>query len=152
VRWLLSYVMAVLSAFVLAAIFSTQMVLSEVQAMGVPVAIGTRIAATSHDLVGLAPLYGSIMAIGFLIAMPAAAGILRFVPRLYFLGYTLAGAVAVLCILLSLKALLGITVLAGSRGVLGFALQLVAGAVGGYVFAAFFRRGRAGGSEAAPET
>lgn len=135
-RVLFGYLMAVVSAYVLASLLATQLVLWDVAAMGVPVNLADRLHASSHDLVGLAPTFGALLAIGFLIAFPVAGGIIRWLPGLRVLGFTLAGAVAMLVLLSALQILLGVMPLAAARTWTGTCLMVLAGAMGGRVFAA----------------
>lgn len=139
-----AFVGAVVTAYVLGAIASTQIVLSAVAALGVPVDAATRGTAVLHDLPGMAPVYGPLIAIAYLIAFPVAALVMRFVPGPRTLGYILAGAAALLVVHLAMPALLGMHMFPATRSVAGVAWQVAAGAAGGYVFARFrVRRQRA---------
>ncbi len=131
---------AVVVAYLLGAIVSTQTILQNVVAMEVPVGWGDRIGATLHDLGGMAPTYLPIIAVGFLVAFPLTALIVRFRPNLRSIGYVLAGAVAVLAIHLAMQALLGMHPLPTTRTVLGLLLQGAAGAAGGYAFVRITRQ------------
>lgn len=137
IRRIAAFVGAVVSAYVLGAFASTQMVLNAVSALGVPVGAATRASAVLHDLPGMAPVYGPLIVIAFLIAFPVAALVMRFVPGPRTLGYVLAGAVALLAVHLLMPALLGMHMFAATRSVVGVAWQVAAGAVGGYVFGRF---------------
>ena len=137
IRRIAAFVGAVLSAYVLGAFASTQMVLNAVAALGVPVGAATRATAVLHDLPGMAPVYGPLITIAFLIAFPVAALVMRFVPRPRTLGYVLAGAVALLAVHVLMPALLGMHMFPATRSVAGVAWQVGAGAVGGYVFGRF---------------
>ena len=137
IRRIAAFVAAVLTAYALGAFASTQMVLNAVAALGVPVGVATRASAVLHDLPGMAPVYGPLIAIAFLIAIPFAALVMRFVPGPRTLGYVLAGAVALLAVHLLMPALLGMHMFPATRSVAGVAWQVAAGAVGGYVFGRF---------------
>ena len=137
IRRIAAFVAAVLSAYVIGAFASTQMVLNAVAALGVPVGAATRATAVLHDLPGMAPVYGPLITIAFLIAFPVAALVMRFVPGPRTLGYVLAGAVALLAVHVLMPALLGMHMFPATRSVAGVAWQVCAGAVGGYVFARF---------------
>lgn len=137
IRRIAAFVGAVLSAYVLGAFASTQMVLNAVAALGVPVGAATRASAVLHDLPGMAPVYGPLIVIALLIAFPVAALIMRFVPGPRTLGYVLAGAVALLAVHLLMPAVLGMHMFPATRSVAGVAWQVAAGAFGGYVFGRF---------------
>lgn len=138
-RILVGYVAAVLAATAAASAFQTQMVIGRLDAAGAATPLSTRIAMTGTDMVGLAPQFGVVVAIGFLIAFPIAALLKRALRPLAGIAYPLAGAAALAAALVLMPIFLnldGMTPLAGTRGTLGFALQGLAGALGGLVFAA----------------
>ena len=137
IRRIAAFVGAVAATYVLGAFVSTQMVLNVVAALGVPVGAATRASAVLHDLPGMAPVYGPLIMIAFLIALPVAALVMRFVPGPRTLGYVLAGALALLAMHILMPALLGMHMFVATRSLAGLAWQVAAGAVGGYVFARF---------------
>ena len=126
---------AALAAYILGALVSTQMILAEVAALGLPVPAGVRASATLHDLAGMAATYLPLVALSLLLGFAAAAFMLRFLPAWRTLGYLLAGAGALLALHLILYATLGMHPVPATRTALGLAAQVAAGALGGYVFA-----------------
>ena len=138
-RRIAAFLAGVLTAYVLAAFVSTQMVLNAVDRLGVPVDAATRASAVLHDLSGMAPLYAPMVALVFLIALPVAALAMRFVPGPRTLGYVLAGAVGLAALHLILPAVLGMHPLPATRSLIGLGWQAAAGATGGYVFARLSR-------------
>ena len=135
IRRIAAFLAGVVTAYVLAAFVSTQLVLNAVDRLGVPVDAATRAAAVLHDLPGMAPLYAPLIGIVFLIALPVAALAMRFVPGPRTLGYVLAGTVGLAALHLIMPAVLGMHPLPATRSLLGLAWQAAAGAAGGYVFA-----------------
>ncbi len=136
VRILIAFVVAVVVAVVVGCFSHTQFVLAGIEAVGYAVPLGDRISTTIFDLTGLAPTYGAVVAIGFLIAFSVAAGIIHFVPGLRTTGYTLAGAVAIVVALSAMSMMFwNITPIAGARGFWGMSGQALAGGLGGYLFA-----------------
>lgn len=135
-----AFLVAVVVAYVLGAIVSTQTILQNVVEMDVAVGWGDRLGATLHDLGGMAPTYLPIIAVGFLVAFPVTALIVRFLPNWRSIGYVLAGLVAVLAIHLVMQALLDMHPLPTTRTLLGLLLQGAAGATGGYVFVRITRQ------------
>ncbi|MFW6093022.1 MAG: hypothetical protein ACODAC_03535 [Pseudomonadota bacterium] len=129
-----AYVAGVLVAYATAAMASTQWVLAELTGMGAPVGPAERLAATGHDLVGMASSYLPLIAVGLAIAFPVAAGVVRILPRLRPIGYPLAGGAAVLAIHVILNELLEITPIAAARTTAGLTVQALCGALGGWVF------------------
>ncbi len=130
VAWLAS----TLCTYLLAALFHTQRVLAELQGLGVSIPIDQRIKMTLHDMAGLSA-YAVVIGVGLLLAMSVFS---VFYALKWLKGpvwYVLAGAIAMATILLSMWVLFSFTPIAGARGILGIVLQLLAGSVGGWVFA-----------------
>lgn len=134
-RRLLGFVLAVIVTATLSSIVQTVRVHAELTAMGAEVPIAVRLSAIGHDLLGFAPTYAAIVAIGFLIAFAVAGLIRRYAQRLGPWLHALAGGAAVLTTLLLMQTVLGMSVIAGARGVLGIALFTLIGVLGGAVFA-----------------
>ncbi len=135
VRIIVGYAVAALVALVLASASHTQMVIAALTDAGASVGFDKRIAMTGNDLVGLAPQFGVVIGIGLAIGFLIAAGLRRVLTPLAPVAYPLAGAVAVGVALTAMNmAFDGITPIAGARTTLGFGLQCLAGAIGGFVF------------------
>lgn len=144
-RWLrgiLSYAAAVVLTTVLACAFSSHFVLWALSDLGVAIGAGRWLATLATDLVGMGPFYGGVIAVAFLIAFPVAALIIKGLrlkgvasPRLSHVGFTSAGAVAMLAALLILSSLLEVMPVAGARTPVGLAAQILAGVAGGFLFA-----------------
>ena len=129
-----AYVLAVLAGYVAGSIACTQSVMARLAEMGVSVPLGDRLVTTGQDILGMASSYLPIIAIGYLIAFPVAALVLRVRPAWRNVGYPLAGGAALLVIHVALELVLGITAIAAVRTVGGLALQVACGALGGYIF------------------
>jgi hypothetical protein len=139
-RAIISYVAAVIVAYVVASIFQSLIVLVALDQAGADIPAGKWLHTLLHDLYGHTfygyASYGLGVVVGFFIAMPTAALIHKFsgLPR-WFL-YPLAGATAMATIMYIIKAnFYDSTIFPGTRGSVGFGLQLLAGALGGFVFA-----------------
>lgn len=139
-RAVMAFFPAVLGAYIVGSIFATQVILSELQALAMPITLRDRLHASGHDLLGMASSYLPLMLIAFLVAMPVAAGLSRFVPRARVYLYGLAGAAAILALHLVMEAVLGLNGIAAVREPLGLALQCLAGWFGGYLFFVFTGR------------
>ncbi len=131
---ILAFLAAVFVTYACAAIAHTQTVMSNLADLGAPVTVGDRLAASGHDLLGMAPTLLPMVAVALAIAFPVAAWVIRRWPWWRAVGYSLAGGVAVLMIHVLLYQALGITGVAGARGTAGLTLQALCGAVGGLVF------------------
>jgi hypothetical protein len=120
--------------YILGAVAMTQVVLFELGAIGVQVAFTDRIAMTLYDIVGMAlsylPLVAVALAIGFFVASRLAARRPRWRRPLFLL----AGASAMLALILLAEAALGVNPLSGARSVPAILLQLAAGVAGGLAF------------------
>ena len=134
-RFLKAFFPAVLLAYLLASILVTQANLATVQSMGLEVGALARLDTTLKDLLGMASSYLILILVSFVIAIPSAAGLARFMPGRRTLLFTLAGFVAIVALHLILKAVLGVYGIAPTRTLAGLLSQGMAGAIGGYCYA-----------------
>jgi peptidoglycan/LPS O-acetylase OafA/YrhL len=88
----------------------------------------------AHDLVHFAPLYAAVIAAGFIIAWPVAAGLARWRPRWRSSLFPLAGFVALAAILVAMNAALPITAISAARSPSGITGLCLAGALAGLVY------------------
>ena len=134
-RGLLLIFPAALVAYVIGSIASSQFVLSHhMEVFDVAVTSSERLAMTLYDVTHMW-LYFAIIVIGFLIAFPIASLLKGLLPGLAGIAYPLAGAAAIGAALGLMFMAFGIVPISGARSSLGFAFQLLAGGIGGYVFA-----------------
>lgn len=133
---------AVFAAYVLASLLATQVVLQDLVAMGVEVDFETRLRASLHDLLGLASTYLLLVFLAFILAMPAAAVLVRLhlIPGSRNLWFSLAGLAALILLNVIMRQVLGVWPLAAAREWGGLLLQGFAGAVGGYLYARLSQR------------
>lgn len=129
----ISFAISVVVAYTLASLAHTQQVLSGLLQLGVVIPVADRITMMAGDWLGLY-LYLAVIAIGLLIAFCFMALVRRVLPVPGTLIYAVAGALAMLVILGSMRELGSLTPIAGARGALGLSLQCLAGAIGGAVF------------------
>lgn len=134
VRVLRAFFPAVLIAYLLASVFFTQTILATVQSFGLDVTLADRLAATWHDIMGMASSYLLLLLVAFIIGLPVAAGLTRLLGGHRALLFTLAGFVAVLALHLIMKTVLGVSGIAVTRSLAGLIGQGLAGAVGGYCY------------------
>jgi hypothetical protein len=133
-RLIVGFVGAVAATYLLGAVLSTAFIMSSLTGMGVALDIGERISWLLHDLVGMAPAYGIVIALAFGIALPIAERVARIVPNWRNIGLVAAGALAVIATHLIMRMALELTGLPATRTALGLMAQGLAGAVGGYAF------------------
>lgn len=135
-----AYLAAVIAAYALGAFFHTQMVFAALAGAGAEIPLALRLETTIGDFLGLWQ-YAAVVAIALLAGFLVAALVKRVLKPLAPVAYPIAGAAAIaLALTLMSMQYYGTTPIAGARGPLGLALQCLAGAAGGFVFAALRRR------------
>jgi len=133
-RVLKAFFPAVLLTYVLASLFSTQIILGNLQTLGVDVSTMVRLGTSFHDLVGLTSSYLVLILVAFVLGLPVAAGLTRLMPAHRLFLFVLAGFVAIVALHLIMKAVLGLSGIAATRTLFGLLSQGVAGAAGGYLY------------------
>jgi len=137
VRRLAAYVSAVLITTVLGSIAHSLFIQQAwVSAAGADAQIpmGERISWITHDLVGLQPLYGGLVAVALLVAF-LASGLLARYTGLRTIVFAVAGAIAMFTLFTIMRMELGTVGVFGARGTMGLAVQMAAGLIAGLVFA-----------------
>lgn len=146
IRTVLAFLLAVAAAFLAASIAHTQFVIAGLQGIGADISLTVRAQMTITDIVGFAstppPNYLLVIAFGFLVAFPIAMIVRAALAASRWIAYPIAGAAAVGLILWAMHAVYETTPIAGARTGFGFAMQMLAGALGGLVFASCARRRR----------
>jgi hypothetical protein len=130
-----AYLAAAIVTTLLGTVVQTQFNLAPLAGFGAPVPAGLRLEVMARDLAGFAPTFGALTLAAFLIALPVTGLIRRRIVRGRAALYALAGAVAIATMLVLMKAALGLNAIAAVRGAGGFATLVIAGAIGGWVFA-----------------
>lgn len=135
-RFLRGWIGGALATTALGVVLQTQNVIGRLNGIGADVGIGQRLSMTVYDLIYLGSLYIIFVSLGTLVAYLMGLLVHRFAGFGRPVVFAVAGAVAMLVMLLLMKkAFFGIHMIAGARDGLGIGLQMVAGAVGGLVFA-----------------
>ena len=134
VRTIGSFLAAVIATYVLGAIFISQGNIANIIAMNFEVTMAQRFDAAIHDVTHMTDIYLPVIAVSFLISMPVATLIIKYVPHLRMIGYVLAGAAGLFALHLIMKMVLGLSGIAPTRSVVGLIAQALAGGVGGYLF------------------
>lgn len=133
-RTLPSFLVSWLLTFTLASLFHSQYVVNQLVNVGVVVGFNDRVDLTFEDWLGLLPTYGAIIAIALSFAFLVTWFIAKKLKNQGVQLFVIAGVVAFATALIAIESIMNITIIAGARG-WGFYAQLLAGAVGGYVFA-----------------
>lgn len=134
VRNVCGFLAAVLAAYVLGAVFISQGNIASIVAMDFDVSIAQRFEAAFHDVMNMTGIYLTVIAVSYVIALPVATLIIKYVPQHRTVLYVLAGAVGLITIHVLMKILLGFSGIAATRSIVGMLAQAIAGGVGGYLF------------------
>ena len=133
-RLLPSFLASWLLTFTLASLFHSQYVVNQLVNVGIEISFSDRVNLTLDDWLGLLPTYGAIIAVALAIAFSVTGLLYRKHPKYGIQLFVIAGVTAFAVALVAIESIMNITIIAGARG-WGFYAQLIAGAVGGYVFA-----------------
>ena len=135
------FLLSVIVGTVLVSIANTHVVLQSIAAVGADFPTAVRIDAMKRDLIGFGPTLFAVVLIGFAIAFPVAGWIARLLGKPWRrIGFTLAGGVAIACIMLAITHFYGaalhstITPVASSRTLPGLLSLALAGAGAGFLF------------------
>lgn len=131
IRWIAALLAAALVTYVVAVVINAQFVMN---AHGVPISLGDRLNMTAFDVSNMW-LYLVIILVALVIGFLIAALLKRFLPRLSSVAYPVAGGAAIAATLGLMYLQFQTVPISGARSALGFASQVLAGAIGGWVFA-----------------
>lgn len=146
IRTFLAFLLALVAATGAGSVFASLMTQSALIGAGAEFTAADRIAGLGEDYRGLVigtlfengmpGAYVVVFALALLVGFIVAFVLKRLVKPLAPLAYPLAGAagIATALVLMSIQYY-STTPIAGARGPLGFALQMLAGGLGGVVFA-----------------
>ena len=126
--------LSAVATYVLASVFHTQTILHGLTSLGITVSFMDRLRMTGGDLSGLMA-YSFVIAIGLLVAFSVMGLLGRSLPLSRWVCYPVGGVLAMLTMLLLMKAVFSITPIASARELPGLLLQCSAGLIGGLVFA-----------------
>jgi len=133
-RLLPIFLVSWLFTFTLASLFHSQYVVNQLVDVGVVVSLSDRINLTLDDWLGLLPTYGAIIAIALAIAFFAVVLLAKKFKKYSMVLFVASGITAFAVVLVAIESIMNIHIIAGARG-WGFYLQLLAGALGGLLFA-----------------
>ena len=133
-RLLPIFLVSWLFTFTLASLFHSQYVVNQLVDVGVVVSLSNRINLTLDDWLGLLPTYGAIIAIALAIAFFAVVLLAKKFKKYSMVLFVASGITAFAVVLVAIESIMNIHIIAGARG-WGFYLQLLAGALGGLLFA-----------------
>ncbi|MEL7198805.1 MAG: hypothetical protein AAGL10_10870 [Pseudomonadota bacterium] len=131
VRWIAALLVAALGTYVIGVVVNSQFVMN---AHGVPISLGDRLNMTAFDVSNMG-LYFIIICVALLLGFLIATLVKRFLPGLARIAYPVAGAAAMGMVLGLMYVQFQTIPISGARSVLGVAAQMVAGGIGGWIFA-----------------
>jgi len=135
-RRLFGLALAVTTTVILGVALQTQNVLARLGAIGAEIGIADRLSMTAYDILHLGSLYAIFVAPALLIAILICDIISKYIKFARPLIYAFGGAAAMLVMLFAMKMkFFDIHILAGARDAMGLSLQMLAGALGGMMFA-----------------
>lgn len=129
------YLAAVIGTSILISVVSTQLVLEDVASFGLHVSRDDRLAATLHDLMGLAVPLLLLVGLSFLVAFTVAKHACRHIGGNRTLWFMAAGLLSVPAAILGIKFAMGGTLLAAARSDVGMFLIACCSMLGGWLYA-----------------
>jgi len=140
----LAFLATVALGTILISATSTHIILQGLSAIGADMPLQVRIDAILRDLVGFGPTLSIVLAIGFLIAFWVASMVIKNLLPAPIIGYTLAGFIAVIVMMLTIRGFYfleshggNIHPVPAARTVTGLLALSVGGAVAGFFYANF---------------
>ncbi|SIN59830.1 hypothetical protein SAMN02745824_0367 [Parasphingorhabdus marina DSM 22363] len=130
-RFTLGLLAGAIVTYLLGTAVNSQFVMN---AHGVPVSWGDRLNMTLFDISNMLA-YLAIIAVSFLIAFLIARVIKRFLPNMADIAYPIAGAAAMGTALGLMYMIFQTVPISGARSTAGFLAQMIAGGIGGWIFA-----------------
>jgi len=142
-RFLGAWLIGAAVAYAVGSVSQSVFVMLELSAAGADLSANIWAKVIIHDLMNLAfggkyIWYGGNLLLAFLIALPCAILVSRFSKIHLGLVAAVAGAVAIVTMIEVINFNSPSTLFAGTRGWDGMLAQVIAGAIGGATFAAFF--------------
>ena len=130
-RWIAGLICAALGTYILGVIVNSQFVMN---AHGVPISFSERLNMTAFDVSNMV-LYFVVILVSLLLGFLIATVVKRFLPSLSGAAFPVAGAAAIGTALGLMYIMFQTVPISGARSALGFLSQVIAGGVGGWIFA-----------------
>ena len=130
-RWIAALLVAAIGTYVIAVVVNAQFVMN---AHGVPISLSDRFNMTAFDVSNMG-LYLVIILLALLLGFLIATLVKRFLPGLSGVAFPVAGAAAIGLTLGIMYMIFQTVPISGARSTLGFLSQVVAGGIGGWIFA-----------------
>ena len=129
---------AVFATVLIASPISTNRVINKLNEIGGSSTITDRVSMSFYDLTHFGTLYAVFIFLALAIAFAAAAGVFKIAGFGRTLIYVVAGAAAMFVMLWAMEQVFfGVPIVAGARDGVGVILQMLAGGIGGFIFALY---------------
>lgn len=133
---ILIFIIAVLATATIASIISTNRIINSLDSIGANTSITDRVSMSFYDLTHFGSLYGIFIFFAFMIAFLAAWGVYKIAGFGRIIVYSVAGATAMFIMLWAMEQVFfGVPIVGGARDGLGLFFQVLAGSMGGFIFA-----------------
>lgn len=134
--YILAFLPAVFVAGLLGSVIQTQFNILSISSIGPSITHSQRLAATWYDLLHFAPLLMIVVAVAFIVALPAAHIIVRVQRRQFIAWCAVAGAIGLWVAFLVADHFAPMpTLIAATRTNIGTFFMILSGFVGGVVYA-----------------
>lgn len=134
-RTFVAFVIAVVAGAIVGSIIQTQFNLAALVELSVPISLDVRISTIIHDLIHFSPIFGLLLAIVLLVALPFAAFCQRKIggsERWWFIS---AGFFGLLCCFVIVNYVAPMpTLIAATRSWSGLGAMALSGALAGWLF------------------
>ncbi len=131
VRWIAALFVAAVGTYILAVIANSQFVMN---AHNVPITFSERLNMTAFDVSNMWP-YLIVISVALMLGFLIATLVKRFLRRLSKYAFPVAGAAAIGVTLGLMYTQFQTIPISGARSTMGFISQVVAGGIGGWIFA-----------------
>ncbi|MEL7188621.1 MAG: hypothetical protein AAGK17_03635 [Pseudomonadota bacterium] len=129
--WILKLAVAASATYVLAVIANSQFTMN---AHNVPITLADRLNMTAFDVSNMG-LYFVVILIALLLGFLIATLLKRLLPSLSAIAFPIAGAAALGTVLGLMYMQFQTVPISGARSAMGFLTQVIAGGIGGWIFA-----------------
>jgi len=127
---------SVISTVIVASTISSNRVINSLGAIGAETSFGERLSMSVYDVTHFGTLYGIFIFLALAIAFAAGWAVFKLAKTGRTLVYVVAGATAIFVMLWAMEQVFfGVPIVAGARDGFGLILQMLAGGVGGFIFA-----------------
>jgi len=127
---------SVIGTVFLASVISTNRIINSLNEIGSSSNLGDRISMSFYDFIHFGSLYGIFVFLALTIAFAAAWGVYKIAGFGRKMAYIVAGSTAIFVMLWAMEQVFfGVPIIGGARDGLGLFFQVLAGSIGGFIFA-----------------